>query len=172
MCPWLQVPPPSLFQLLSWYSHFALPPGLQLVDKNKRPHAVQENSHSKGRLVRPEGTQERSQEDWPAAEVQLKGVIPGSQIFTSSHRNGFSANLLFLLPSLCCKNSIFSFPLASSEQFLRVPWDAVPWAPVLISPQIKPNSQLPGCAFFSGPHMFDWVTLLYSRSWRNIVNQL
>ena len=110
MCPWLQVPPPPLFQLLSWYSHFALPPGLQLVDKTKDLMVVQENSHSKGGLVRPERTQERSQEDWHAAEVQLKGVIPGSQTFTSSHRNGFSVNLLFLLPSLCCKNYILLPP--------------------------------------------------------------
>ena len=42
---------------------------------------------------------------------------------------------------------ILTFPASSSDQFLRVIWDAVPWALVLILSQIKPNSQW-GCEFF------------------------
>ena len=39
-------------------------------------------------------------------------------------------------------------PTDTSEQSLRVIWDAASWAAVLILPQIKLNSQLSSCTFF------------------------
>ena len=44
----------------------------------------------KDRLVSPQGTQERNKEDWPTAEVQIKGVIP-----VSPELNIFPQKLVF-----------------------------------------------------------------------------
>ena len=54
--------------------------------------------------------------------------------------------LTFWLPTLLLQSSYISWILPLPP--LRVFWNAVSWAAVLILPQIKLNSQLSRCAFF------------------------
>ena len=60
---------------------------------------------------------------------------------------------------------ILTFPPTSLEQFLRAIWNAVSQAIVLILPQIKLNSQLSCCAFFSVDHFHHMLFIKNKSQW-------
>ena len=81
-----------------------------------------ENSHSQSGPVSPEGTQERNKEDWPSAEMCIKGVIlvsPDLYIFPweLAFCKYFSVNLVF------CKSFVpITFPFLQKLKYLSSPF--------------------------------------------------
>ena len=114
MCAWLHVLHPSPLSFVPWYSPFPLwgsiselseilSPELQLSGQNKRcPGHLWMQSLPRW-ACEPWGDSGKKQR----IQAHSWGTYQRSKPrpFMSSHRNWFSVNLLFLLPTLCCKNS-------------------------------------------------------------------
>ena len=108
---WLQAPPPSPLSHIMIFPLCSLGQSFRLVKWTKDVTVTR-----KGGSVSTEETQKRSREDWPTAEMPIKGVIPLSPDLCISPWKWLSVNLLFLLPSLCCKNSYILAPHSPAEE--------------------------------------------------------
>ena len=128
MCAWLQAPPPSPPQLLSWY--FSFPPGLWLSGQNKRCQVTREKSHSQGWVREPWGNSEKNQtglaHSWDAcprsdASKPTPSHLPIETVFCKL----FSVNLVICTPFVPTTFPLLqkllypsSTPFTSSEQGL------------------------------------------------------